>query len=134
MRTPAAEGAGKIRAAHLERAAYVYVRQSTLHQVEHNLESRRRQYQLAEWALAAGWPKERVVVVDEDQGKSGASTQGRTGFSRLAAAVGRSEVGIVLSIEVSRLARSSVWHVTWRILFRRRVRLLSARATWTSFR
>ena len=63
MKTPVAEGNGKIRSTHLERAAYVYVRQSTLHQVEHNLESRRRQYQLAEWALAAGWPKERIVVV-----------------------------------------------------------------------
>ncbi len=62
----------KVLAAHLERCAYVYVRQSSYYQVEHNLESQRRQYNMRTWALELGWPEERIVVVDEDQGRSGA--------------------------------------------------------------
>jgi DNA invertase Pin-like site-specific DNA recombinase len=102
---------GKIRPGHLERAAYVYVRQSSPQQVEHHQESRRRQYALADWAQEAGWPRERIVIVDEDQGKSGASASSREGFGRLIASVGRGEVGVVVSLEASRLARNSMdWH------------------------
>ena len=89
----------------------MYVRQSSAYQVEHHRESQRRQYDLVAWATAAGWAKERVVVVDEDQGKSGAIAHARGGFERLAAAVARGEAGIVISLEVSRLARNSPdWH------------------------
>jgi DNA invertase Pin-like site-specific DNA recombinase len=101
----------KIRPEHLDRQAYVYVRQSSPHQVEHHREGRRRQYDLATWAQEVGWPKERIVVLDEDQGKSSAIPQTRTGFGRLIACVGRGEVGIVISLEVARLARNSPdWH------------------------
>lgn len=72
----------KVRAEHLERSAYVYVRQSSVYQVEHNLESQRRQYGLAKWAGELGWPEERIVVVDEDQGRSGASAGSRSGRRR----------------------------------------------------
>ncbi len=105
------DSSNKILAVHLERCAYVYVRQSSYYQVEHNLESQRRQYNMTRWASELGWPKERVVVVDKDQGKSGAQAGMRSGFDQLAAAVGREEVGIVLSLEASRLARNSPdWH------------------------
>ena len=70
----------KITAAHLERMAYVYVRQSSLHQVQEHLESQRRQYELVEWALARGWPREAIVVIDEDQGKSSATAKTRAGL------------------------------------------------------
>lgn len=102
---------GKIRGHHLERLAYVYVRQSSLQQVHSHQESRRMQYQMHDWASEAGWPKERIIVVDEDQGKSSASPNARSGFARLVAAVAREEVGIVVGLEVSRLARNSPdWH------------------------
>jgi len=101
----------KIRAEHLARKAYLYVRQSSLYQVENHLESRRRQYAFAEHAVELGWPKENVVVVDEDQGKSGSRANNRSGFGRLVTAVGLGEVGIVMSLEASRLARNSPdWH------------------------
>jgi len=101
----------KIRGEHLGRAAYIYVRQSSHYQVEHNLGSQRRQYDLAELAVELGWPKERVHVIDEDQGKSGAYANARSGFGRLVAAVARGEAGIVMSLEASRLARNSPdWH------------------------
>lgn len=103
--------AKKVLAEHLERKAYVYVRQSTYYQVENNLESQRRQYGLAEEALHLGWPRELVVVIDEDQGKSGSSANQRSGFGRLVTAVGLGEVGIVMSLEASRLSRNSPdWH------------------------
>ncbi|MFQ5381969.1 MAG: recombinase family protein [Dehalococcoidia bacterium] len=101
----------KVRGEHLDRKAYVYVRQSTLYQVENHLESQRRQYALAERAVELGWPPERVVVVDEDQGQSGARAGARSGFGRVVTAVGMGEVGIVMSLEVSRFARNSPdWH------------------------
>ena len=110
MTTPTTD-TSKLRREHLDRTAYVYVRQSTMKQVDNNLESKRMQYNLATWATTLGWPAERIVVVDEDQGKSSAMADARVGFERLASAVGRSEVGIVLSLEVSRLARNSPeWH------------------------
>lgn len=98
-------GKQKIASHHLARLAMVYVRQSTLDQVRHHHESRRRQYQLAEHARGLGWKE--VVVIDEDLGKSGASSAKRTGFQRLVAEVGLGRVGAVLSIEVSRLARNN---------------------------
>lgn len=101
----------KVRAEHLERKACVYVRQSTYYQVENNLESQRLQYGLADYAKRLGWPTERVVVIDEDQGTSGSCANHRSGFGRLVTAVGLGEVGIVMSLEASRLARNSPdWH------------------------
>src|SRR3954447_15242853 len=101
----------KITEAHRRRRAVVYVRQSTLGQVERNPESAARQFALRDRAVELGWPRESVVVVDEDTGRSGASTAGRLGFKELVAEVGLGQVGIVLALEVSRLARSSAdWH------------------------
>jgi DNA invertase Pin-like site-specific DNA recombinase len=96
---------------HLARNAYLYVRQSTLRQVVENTESTARQDALRQRALALGWPAEQIVVIDCDQGQSGASAADRAGFQRLAAEVGLGHAGIVLGLEVSRLARSSTdWH------------------------
>ncbi|MCW2241601.1 recombinase family protein [Azospirillum canadense] len=101
----------KIQPLHRDRQAIVYVRQSTPHQIERHQESTRLQYALVDHALALGWARERVVVIDEDQGRSGASTQGRLGFQRLFAEVGLGHVGLVLGVEMSRLARSCCdWH------------------------
>ena len=97
----------KITSSHLDRHAYVYVRQSTGAQVHGNVESKLRQYALEEHAQALGWSPELVEVVDEDQGKSGASTEGRTGFARLAHDVAHGKVGAIFAVEASRLARSS---------------------------
>jgi DNA invertase Pin-like site-specific DNA recombinase/biotin operon repressor len=89
----------------------VYVRQSTLGQVEHNVESAARQYALKERAVQLGWSAELVVVVDEDTGRSGSTVEGRTGFKEMVAEVGLGHVGLVLALEVSRFARSSAdWH------------------------
>ncbi|MCY4628863.1 MAG: recombinase family protein, partial [Acidobacteria bacterium] len=100
----------KVTAAHLRRPAFLYVRQSTLRQVFENAESTRRQYALQERAVALGWPPDRVVVIDSDLGQSGASAD-REGFRRLVAEVGMGRAGIVLGLEVSRLARNSAdWH------------------------
>jgi DNA invertase Pin-like site-specific DNA recombinase len=96
---------------HLQRLACLYVRQSTLQQVFENTESTARQYALRERAVALGWPAERIVVIDQDLGHSGASATDRAGFQRLVAEVGLGKVGLVLGLEVSRLARnSSDWH------------------------
>lgn len=101
----------KVTEAHRRRRAVVYVRQSTLHQVERNVESAARQYALRERAVELGWPADAVAVVDEDTGRSGASADGRLGFKELVAEVGLGQVGIVLALEVSRFARSSAdWH------------------------
>ena len=101
----------KIRDRHLDRLAIVYVRQSTPHQVRENRESRDRQYALADLAVAFGWPSDRVLVIDEDQGQSGRSAFDRSGFQRLLAEVTMGHVGMVLGLEMSRLARSSAdWH------------------------
>lgn len=97
----------KVRADHLKRDAYLYIRQSTLRQVFENTESTKRQYALRERAVALGWPLERVVVIDNDLGHSGASATGREGFQQLVAEVSMGHVGVVLGLEVSRLARSS---------------------------
>src|ERR671919_623445 len=101
----------KITEAHRRRRAVVYVRQSTVAQLERNHESRARQYALRERAVELGWPAAAVVVVDEDLGRSGASADGRLGFKELVAEVGLGEVGLILALETSRLARSSAdWH------------------------
>ena len=98
-------------AAHLRRDAYIYVRQSTLAQTIRNTESLARQYDLAGRAKALGWAQHQIVVVDDDLGRSGASVQGRKGFSNLVADVGLGKAGIVLSLECSRLARNnSDWY------------------------
>jgi DNA invertase Pin-like site-specific DNA recombinase len=102
---------GKITASHLSRQAIVYLRQSSPAQVEHNRESTERQYALAKKACELGWPYERIVVIDEDLGLSGAGWVARSGFARLTAEVALARVGLVLGLEVSRLARNNVdWH------------------------
>jgi DNA invertase Pin-like site-specific DNA recombinase len=101
----------KVKLSHTQRAACVYVRQSTPGQVEHNRESTARQYALAERACQLGWPKEHVVIIDEDLGLSGSSTDKRSGFARLTNEVALAHVGIVLGLEVSRLARNNAdWY------------------------
>ncbi len=101
----------KVTARHLARQAMLYVRQSTLHQVLENTESTARQYALRERAVALGWEASRIVVIDSDLGHSGASAADREGFQRLVAEVGLGHVGLVMGLEVSRLARSSLdWH------------------------
>src|SRR5438552_533753 len=101
----------KVSAEHLRRDAYLYVRQSSLHQVVHNTESTRRQYDLRGRAVALGWPADRVIVIDVDQGQSGSSTTDREGFQRLVADVSLGKAGIVLGLECSRLARNNAdWH------------------------
>src|SRR5438876_7792255 len=101
----------KIRPAHLERQAFIYVRQSTLFQVREHTASTARQYDLAQRARDLGWPREHRIIIDQDQGHSGASTAGQDGFQALIAEVGLGHAGAVLSLEVSRLARaSSDWY------------------------
>ena len=101
----------KVTASHLKRSAYLYVRQSTVRQVFENTESTHRQYGLSQRAIALGWPSDRVIVIDSDLGQSGASAVDREGFQRLVAEVGMGRAGIVLGLEVSRLARNSTdWH------------------------
>jgi DNA invertase Pin-like site-specific DNA recombinase len=101
----------KIVSLHLEKLAVVYVRQSSPTQVLEHRESTARQYALADQAVALGWPRERVLIVDEDLGKSGRTAEGRSGFQRLITEVTLNHVGMVLGLELSRLARSSKdWH------------------------
>jgi DNA invertase Pin-like site-specific DNA recombinase len=101
----------KIRGSHRDRLAIVYVRQSTLQQVGRNQESARLQYGLVERARQLGWAPERIVTIDDDLGRSGASAEARPGFQRLVAEVGLGHVGLILGVEMSRLARSCRdWH------------------------
>lgn len=101
----------KIGPSHLERLAVIYVRQSTAQQVLKHEESTRLQYGLVSRARALGWPEERILLIDDDLGKSAASAQGRAGFQRLVSEVSLDHVGMVLGVEMSRLARSSKdWH------------------------
>jgi DNA invertase Pin-like site-specific DNA recombinase len=101
----------KIRPDHLTRNAVIYVRQSTLLQVRENSGSTIRQYDLAKRAHELGWEQAGIQVIDQDQGQSGSSAIGRDGFQTLVAEVGLGQVGAVLSLEVSRLARScSDWY------------------------
>lgn len=101
----------KIFRRHRERLAIVYIRQSTMQQVERHQESTRLQYALVDRAFQLGWARETIVVVDDDLGRSGATIEGRLGFQRLVAEVGLGNVGLVLGVEMSRLARSCRdWH------------------------
>jgi DNA invertase Pin-like site-specific DNA recombinase len=100
----------KVTVQHLRRSAYLYIRQSTLKQVAHNTESTRRQYDLRQRAVALGWGEEQIIVVDSDQGHTGA-TADRIGFQKLVSEVGMGQAGLVMGLEVSRLARNSTdWH------------------------
>ncbi len=100
-----------LRPQHLQRPAYVSLRQSTPGQVHTHRESTERQYALAERAVELGWDRSQVHILDQDLGKSGTTTEGREDFHRLMAAVGLGEVGAVLALEASRLSRSQAdWH------------------------
>jgi len=101
----------KIRPTHLGRRACVYVRQSTAAQVEHHRESTDRQYRLVERAVGWGWARDQVQVIDEDLAQSGQTTTARTGFARMRAQVALADVGVILSLEVSRVARNNTdWY------------------------
>jgi len=101
----------KVTTMHIKRNAYLYIRQSTIRQVFENTESTQRQYALQQNAIALGWSRERIIVIDSDLGQSGASAIDREGFQRLVTEVGMGRAGIVLGLEVSRLARNSTdWH------------------------
>lgn len=101
----------KVTKRHLQRKAYLYVRQSTLRQVLENQESTKRQYELKRRAIALGWSEEHIVGIDSDLGQSGASAADRKGFQKLVSEVGLGQAGIVMGLEVSRLARNcSDWH------------------------
>jgi DNA invertase Pin-like site-specific DNA recombinase len=101
----------KVNAGHLKRNAYLYIRQSTPRQVLENIESTQRQYALRQRAVALGWAHEQIIVIDHDLGRSAASAADREGFQQLVTEVGMGRAGIVLGLEVSRLARNSIdWH------------------------
>jgi DNA invertase Pin-like site-specific DNA recombinase len=103
--------ASKVQPHHLERGAYLYIRQSSMRQVVENVESTKRQYALRGRATALGWRDEQIIVIDSDQGESGASASWRGGFQRLVTDVGMGHAGIVMGLEVSRLARNNAdWH------------------------
>jgi DNA invertase Pin-like site-specific DNA recombinase len=117
----------KVKTWHLGRYAVVYVRQSTLQQVAEHQESTARQYALAGRATDLGWPRDRVQVIDDDLGRSGQSAEGRPGFQRLLAEVALDHVGLILGLEVSRLARSCKdWHQLLEACARFRVLLADA--------
>ena len=101
----------KVQPHHLERGAYLYIRQSSMRQVLENVESTKRQYALRSRAIALGWRDDQIIVIDSDQGESGASAAWREGFQRLVSDVGMGHAGIVMGLEVSRLARNNAdWH------------------------
>ena len=101
----------KVQPHHLERGAYLYIRQSSMRQVLENVESTKRQYALRNRAIALGWHDDQIIVIDNDQGESGASAAWREGFQRLVTDVGMGHAGIVMGLEVSRLARNNAdWH------------------------
>jgi DNA invertase Pin-like site-specific DNA recombinase len=91
----------KITSDHLRKAAYLYIRQSSMKQVNENKESTQRQYALKNRALALGWRLDQIIVIDDDLGLSGTSTQDRKGFQRLVADVGLGQAGLVMGLEVS---------------------------------
>src|SRR5947209_14289922 len=101
----------KVKPRHLTGTAYLYVRQSSLRQVFENVESTKRQYALRQHAVALGWQQDQIIVIDSDLGQSGASAADREGFQQLVTEVSLGRAGIVLGLEVSRLARNSMdWH------------------------
>src|SRR5208283_6222675 len=97
----------RITPSHVRRNAYIYVRQSTEHQVRDNIESQQRQYELVDLARQFSWQEESIIVIDDDLGKSASSSSGRTGFAKLVADVALSKAGIIFGLEVSRLARNN---------------------------
>src|SRR5580658_4404595 len=101
----------RIKPSHTARASYIYVRQSSPSQVEHNRESTARQYALGDRAQQLGWPKDNIVIIDDDLGLSGATTNRRSGFARMISEVALGHVGMILGLEVSRLARNNAdWY------------------------
>ncbi|RPI71819.1 MAG: recombinase family protein [Geobacteraceae bacterium] len=101
----------KIKTTHLNRCAYVYVRQSTASQVQHNRESTDRQYKLTDRAVLLGWPQPQIRIIDEDLARSGSTTSDRNGFATMTTEVALGHVGLILSIEVSRVARNNAdWY------------------------
>jgi len=101
----------KVQSHHLEQSAYLYIRQSSMRQVMENVESTKRQYDLRGRAIGLGWHDDQITVIDSDQGESGASASWREGFQRLVSDVGMGRAGIVMGLEVSRLARNNAdWH------------------------
>jgi DNA invertase Pin-like site-specific DNA recombinase len=121
----------KLRAWHLDRSAFVYVRQSTPQQVLDHHESTARQYALADRAVALGWTADRITTIDDDLGRSGQSIEGRPGFQRLLAEVALDHVGLILGLEMSRLARSNRdWHQLLELCARFRVLLADAEAIY----
>ena len=124
----AANGADeRVSAAHRAKLAYVYVRQSSVNQVRQHQESTELQYRLVDRAVGLGWPRERVQVIDEDLGKSGAESAERHGFQRLIAEIGLGKAGLVLSLDASRLEAASDWLDTYRHFWEARLDLLEAR-------
>src|SRR6516225_4195360 len=113
----------KITASHFARQAIVYLRQSSPAQVEHNRESTQRQYALANRACELGWSNEHIVVIDEDLGLSGSGSVARSGFVRLTTEVALGRVGLVLGLEVSRLARNNADGIYHPALFNDRLLL-----------
>jgi len=97
----------KIKPSHLMRNAYIYIRQSTEHQVRKNIESKQRQYELGNLAQQHNWSPEAIIVIDDDLGRSASSTAGRTGFAKLVADVALNKAGVIFGLEVSRLARNN---------------------------
>jgi DNA invertase Pin-like site-specific DNA recombinase len=112
---------------HVNRKAIVYVRQSSPQQVAEHKESAARQYALADVAVALGWSRDRVEIIDEDQGRSGRSAEGRLGFQRLMTELGLDHVGIILGLDASRLARSGLGAVGSAL---RRVSHAAGRLRW----
>src|SRR3712207_5304465 len=111
MLTRPDERSEQVITAHRAKLAYIYVRQSTAVQVRQHQESTELQYRLVDRAAGLGWPRERIAVIDDDLGRSGASGAGRPGFQRLIAEIGLGKAGLVLSLDASRLARNNRdWH------------------------
>jgi len=111
MLTIQTEPAERITAAHRAKLAYIYVRQSTAGQVRQHQESTELQYGLVDRAIALGWPRERICVIDDDLGKSGTAGTERHGFQHLIAEIGLGKAGLVVSLDASRLARNNRdWH------------------------
>src|SRR4051812_32799290 len=128
---PDARPSPKVKPWHLSRAAFVYVRQSTPQQVADHQESTARQYALTARAALLGWPDGQVRVIDDDLGKSGRSAEGRLGFQRLLAEVALDHVGLILGLEMSRLARSCKdWHHLLELCARFRVLLADAEGVY----
>ncbi|MFC7557209.1 recombinase family protein [Pseudoroseomonas wenyumeiae] len=111
MLTRPDEVAERVTTAHRAKLAYVYIRQSSAGQVRQHQESTELQYRLVDRAASLGWPRERIAVIDDDLGKSGATSAGRQGFQHLIAEIGLGKAGLVLSLDASRLARNNRdWH------------------------